>query len=227
MLKLSINLPLKRRVDLSLVRERGAVDEPLLISIPELRRTRRGNKLSRYFRHIFEHKSLRKLLGSNLALVAIAGTLVSGNQAVLANSDLEAENAAVITVQTPPLNTEQGVIYPVQKVKINQGYRFFHPGVDLDGETGDAVRPIMAGKVEKIERARFAYGNSIIINHGNGIKSRYAHLSKIAVVEGQKVTHTTEIGQVGSTGWSTGSHLHLEVYEGERTINPLSVLPKR
>lgn len=227
MIKTSINLPLKRRLDFVLIRQRGTVDEPLLPSLEELKRTRRGNKASRYFRHIFEHKSIRKVLGSNLAVLAIAGSVISGNQAVLANSNLEAETTAIITTTTPPLETEKGVIYPVAKIKINQGYRLFHPGIDLDGETGDPVYPIMGGQIETVERTRFAYGNSVIINHGNGIKSRYAHLSKIEVQEGQKVTHITEIGQVGSTGWSTGSHLHLEVYEGGRTINPLSVLPKR
>jgi len=228
MIKISFSLPLRRRLDLSFVRQRGAIDEPLLPSLTELRKTRSGNKISRYFRHVFEHKRISRVLGSNLALVAIAGSMVSGSQAAADQMSLKTNDEALVLSAPSPTNltTEHGVIYPVEKVKINQGYRFFHPGIDLDGETGDAIYPVMGGKVEKIERSRFAYGNSILINHGNGVKSLYAHLSKITVAEGQEVNHKTKIGEVGSTGWSTGAHLHLEVYEAGRTINPLSVLPK-
>lgn len=227
MQKLSINLPLKRRLDLSLVRQRGRLDEPLIPSLTELRRIRRGNKISRYFRRIFEHKRIKKILGSNLALVAIASSFVSTSQAAINQSSLDqTEENLVVSAQNQPLNTEKGVIYPVEVVKINQGYAFYHPGVDLDGETGDPVYPVMAGKVEEIQHSRFAYGNAVLINHGNGIKSFYAHLSEVKAEKGQRVTHESEIGTVGSTGWSTGSHLHLEIIENSRTINPFSVLPR-
>ena len=64
----------------------------------------------------------------------------------------------------------------------------------------------------------------MLINHGSGFKSLYAHLGKIVVLPGDEVDKNTVIGTVGSTGWSTGSHLHLEVYENDRTFNPLTIL---
>ena len=63
-----------------------------------------------------------------------------------------------------------------------------------------------------------------MINHGSGFKSLYAHLAKITVNEGDEVDKNTVLGTVGSTGWSTGSHLHLEVYDNGRTFNPLTIL---
>ena len=80
--------------------------------------------------------------------------------------------------------------------------------------------PILPGKVEKTARLRFGYGNYIIVNHGSGFKSLYAHLSKITVKEEQKVDKNTVIGFIGSTGWSTGPHLHLEIINNKERVNP-------
>ena len=68
------------------------------------------------------------------------------------------------------------------------------------------------------------FGNYIIINHGNGYQSLYGHLSKIIAKKGQSVDSSTKIGLVGSTGYSTGPHLHFTVYKNGKTINPLVVL---
>jgi murein DD-endopeptidase MepM/ murein hydrolase activator NlpD len=68
------------------------------------------------------------------------------------------------------------------------------------------------------------YGNCILIDHGNGLKTRYAHLSKIYVRVGQRVGTGDKIGAVGSSGNSTGPHLHFEVIKNGRTQNPLNYL---
>ena len=83
----------------------------------------------------------------------------------------------------------------------------------------------MAGKVEAISRSRYAYGNAIIIDHGNQITSLYAHLSEIKVKKDEEVNLKTEIGKVGSTGHSSGAHLHLEIRDQQRPINPYVILP--
>ena len=82
----------------------------------------------------------------------------------------------------------------------------------------------MGGMVKTAAYTRFGYGNYIIINHGSSYKSLYAHLSKIIVEKNQEVDKGTVIGLVGSTGLSTGSHLHLEVWENDHPINPLTIL---
>lgn len=123
-----------------------------------------------------------------------------------------------------PLSTEVSLRYPVNQVKINQGFRFFHPGVDLGGHTEDPVYPIAKGVVVVREFSRFGYGNSIVIDHGNGLKSRYAHLSRIDVHDTDFVDPRYPIGLLGSTGRSTGPHLHLEIYQDGNRINPLAYL---
>lgn len=135
------------------------------------------------------------------------------------------EEITVISETAVALNTEKGVQYPVENVEITQGYKIFHPGIDLDGITGDPIKPIKAGFVEAISRSKYAYGNAIIINHGNQLTSLYAHLSKILVTEGQEVTINTVIGEMGATGRAYGDHLHLEIRDNGVPINPTSVLP--
>lgn len=176
---------------------------------------------SRFFRYIFEHKNIKKILGANIALMAIATNLVSAEPA----QNFEGKSEAVVSASVIQLITEKSAKYPLNEVKVSQGYRLFHPGIDFDGETGDAVYPIKNGVIEAVQFSKYSYGNAVLINHGNQITSLYAHLSKIEVVEGQSVTQETEIGKVGSTGRSTGSHLHLEVRDHGLPINPLTVLP--
>ncbi len=141
-----------------------------------------------------------------------------------AEANILPENT-IISVGEVSFNTEHSVVYPLREIKMTQGYYIFHSGIDLDGITGDPVNPIMNGKVKDIQYSRFAYGKAIIIDHGNGFESLYAHLSKIEVEKGQEVDTSTRIGKVGSTGRAFGDHLHLEVYMNGKNINPLSILP--
>jgi murein DD-endopeptidase MepM/ murein hydrolase activator NlpD len=184
-------------------------------------RARAGSKFSRFFRHVFENKRIKKILGTNIALIIVLSSFVP----VRATSDIEPEQT-VISEEATPLVTQSGIQYPVEKIKITQGYKFYHPGIDLDGITGDLIQPVMAGVVENISYSRFAYGNAVIVNHGNKITSLYAHLSKIEVEEGEEVTIKTKLGEMGATGQSWGDHLHLEIRDHNYPINPFSVLPR-
>ncbi|RLC31892.1 hypothetical protein DRH13_02395 [Candidatus Woesebacteria bacterium] len=222
MIRLSINLPKRFRLDLRFVKGRNTSNNtPLIPNLGEILRVRKGNKVSRYFRHIFEHKNVKKILGTNLAIMI----LVSSFMPVTANFDTEPD-LSIITQETTPLTTEHGIQYPVEEILITQTYKLYHPGIDFDGITGEPIYPVMIGVVENISYSRFAYGNAVIINHGNGITSLYAHLSTIEVNKGQKVAMDTKLGEMGATGRSFGDHLHLEVRDHGRAINPFSVLPK-
>lgn len=172
-------------------------------------------------RVVFGHKKLKVLLGGNLALMLVAASFIPTNafEEETANVDIVVENKINLT-------TKVVVQYPIKKVKITQGYRAFHPGLDLDGVTGDEIRPIKDGVVELISTSKYAYGKAILINHGEGVSSLYAHLSKINVSQGQSVDTATTIGEMGATGRSSGDHLHLEVRKNGVPVNPYTVLPR-
>ena len=82
------------------------------------------------------------------------------------------------------------------------------------------------GKVEVAETSSVGYGKHVIVDHGDNLKTLYAHLSKINVKTGDEVDTDTVVGLMGSTGRSTGSHLHLEVRDHGIPINPMSILPR-
>ena len=189
----------------------------------EIQRVRKGSKTSRLFRRLFEQKKIKALLGSNLALVALGASILTPQTSVL-TTNIE-EEVVILSPGALELTTKTSVRLPVEKVKISQGYHRFHPAIDFDGQTGDPVYPIMKGQVEATIYHRFALGKHIIINHGAGLKSVYAHLSKIKVAAGDKVETSQEIGQIGASGRAFGDHLHLEVIDNGRYINPLSILP--
>ena len=94
-----------------------------------------------------------------------------------------------------------------------------HNGMDIASNMGTTVYAADSGTVVLAEWYG-GYGNCIMIDHGNGYKTLYGHLSYIGVSEGQSVTKGDNIGQVGSTGNSTGPHLHFEVYKNESRIDP-------
>jgi murein DD-endopeptidase MepM/ murein hydrolase activator NlpD len=194
--------------------------KPLILRLAKINDIHVGSKISRFFRHVFEHKNVKKILGANLAVMVLASNFVTTKA-----TDSAQPESPIVIEETIPLVTERARQYPVVEFHISQGYKFFHPAIDLASPFGDDVKPIMAGKIEAISRSRYDYGNAIIINHGNNLTSLYAHLSKILVTEGQEVTTNTVIGLVGSTGRSTGNHVHLEVRDSGRAINPTSILP--
>jgi murein DD-endopeptidase MepM/ murein hydrolase activator NlpD len=99
------------------------------------------------------------------------------------------------------------------------GRSAFHSGLDFRAPRGAKVSALGIGKVTFAGR-KGGYGNAVEITHLNGLVSRYAHLSKIKVKKGQKVDRSTIIGLVGSTGRSTGPHLHLEVRKNDRPTDP-------
>jgi murein DD-endopeptidase MepM/ murein hydrolase activator NlpD len=102
------------------------------------------------------------------------------------------------------------------------GYEF-HTGQDIDAQTGD---PVVAGATGTVTFAgvQNGYGNLVVIDHGGGLTTRYGHLSHVDVNQAQTVTRGQFIGRVGSTGRSTGPHLHYEIRINDEPVNPLQYL---
>jgi len=101
----------------------------------------------------------------------------------------------------------------------------FHPGMDIDGERGDLVTAPANGTVIKAGWTG-GYGNMVEIDHGNGLTTRYGHLSKIEVEVGDVINRGQLLGNIGSTGRSTGPHLHFELRLNDKSINPRHFLPQ-
>lgn len=105
-------------------------------------------------------------------------------------------------------------IHPIHKI------RKLHTGMDFTAPTGTHIFATGDGVVENVVSSRRGYGNHIVIKHQFGYRTRYAHMSKFNVREGQKVKRGDVIGFVGNTGSSTGPHLHYEVEKDNRKVNP-------
>ena len=120
-----------------------------------------------------------------------------------------------------------GLIWPVNApVTSGFGYRWgrLHAGIDQGVGTGTPIRAAKAGTVI-FSGSMSGYGNVVIIDHGGGFSTLYAHQSRIASSEGQRVSQGQTIGYVGSTGRSTGPHLHFETRVNGSAQNPRRYLP--
>ena len=99
----------------------------------------------------------------------------------------------------------------------------FHPGIDIAAEEGTPIHAAAAGTVVQVGPDG-GYGNVVVVDHGNGITSKYAHCSQTFAAVGQTVAAGDPIGAVGSTGRSTGPHLHFEVRVGNKPVDPATFL---
>lgn len=108
---------------------------------------------------------------------------------------------------------------------LTTAYSRWHPGIDVAVANGTPLEPVMDGVVTEAQSSIGGYGNTVVVTHEDGTYYRYAHMSQRYVNKGDYVTTDTIIGTVGSTGRSTGPHLHLELAMEAMQIDPLSILP--
>lgn len=158
---------------------------------------------------------------------------INGEEVLNATLETEVISAPVdevVTVGTAATSSASnsaassaGFIFPlpVDKYKVSSywGDGRNHKGVDLCANKGVAIYAVAAGTVE-YSGYKGDYGYSVVINHGNGIKTRYAHASALCVKAGATVSQGQMIAAVGSTGYSTGNHLHFEVIVNGTRVNP-------
>ena len=118
------------------------------------------------------------------------------------------------------------VTWPVQGVVTNEcgetrlPYYLYHSGIDIASKKDDPITPFMPGKVTYQGEIFWGFGKHIIVDHGDNITSIYGHLNKISVKKDQEVKPGDVIGLEGSTGWSTGTHLHFQINIFGIPVNP-------
>ncbi|MBI2196198.1 M23 family metallopeptidase [Candidatus Daviesbacteria bacterium] len=105
-------------------------------------------------------------------------------------------------------------------------YSSYHPGIDIATGLGMPIHPIIDGEVSEAGRDIFGLGNFVVVSHQNGFQSKYAHMGKIYIKVGNKVTQENILGEVGLTGYTSGPHTHLEITREGNYVNPLTLLPE-
>lgn len=118
-----------------------------------------------------------------------------------------------------------GFLWPTPNRRINQYFRGYrHTGIDIEGTYSSPIYAAADGRVEYVSFQRYGYGYHVIINHGGGRETLYSHASKIFVRVGQHVDRGQTIAMVGSTGRSSGTHVHFEIILNGVKVNPLRLL---
>jgi murein DD-endopeptidase MepM/ murein hydrolase activator NlpD len=129
--------------------------------------------------------------------------------------------------EVPQAGTVTGTgqfVWPVGG-NLSQGFSWYHKGIDISNKAAPRIVAADGGTVIVVGwPSPWDYGNRVLIDHGNGYATLYAHLSQIYVSLGQKVSQGQVIGQMGSTGRSTGTHLHFEIRKDGAQVNPLNYL---
>jgi len=160
--------------------------------------------------------SIQSITGANR--ISESSRLVVGQKLTIPN----VRNSSIPTRSFIwPLN---GLITSQFGMRTLGGRRDYHTGIDIDGNMGDSIRAVESGKVSFSGYIN-GYGNIIIVEHAGGYSTVYAHNSNNLVREGQRVNKGDIIARVGATGNSTGTHLHFEIREDGKPVNPLIHLP--
>lgn len=183
----------------------------------------KGSDLGIFLRRHLKHYNWRQAIGVNLAGFSFfAGIVLPQSQEALASLEVTRNTQKTVIVVETSASTYQ---WPLSKFDISQTFSYYHPGIDLTDPIGTPIYPIAAGRVNWVEFLPYGYGHHVLIVHEDGIKSLYAHMSDVYVKQDDQVQKNTAIGKVGITGRSTGSHLHLEIYQNDIPTNPVEVLP--
>ena len=163
----------------------------------------------------------------------IAGYVKSKESEIKVNGQaiLVGENKEVAQPETQI----DGVIFPKKSPfefkkpvdgYITQGFSAYHRAVDIASALGSLIRPLGGGTVEFAGFEADGKGNVVVVDHGDGLKSLYAHMARINVSVGNQVDTNTVIGTIGLTGRTTGPHVHVEIYDNGLMVDPVKVLPE-
>lgn len=174
----------------------------------------------------FDNSGLLERTAENLDMLYKKAFVQSKSFDEVIEQAKNADKLALSVPAIPPVNISSHRIrfssgFGYRPDPFNGQYRM-HTGVDLSGQVGEPIYATGNGKVVEIGYDFFGYGNFIIIDHGFGYKTRYAHLKASLVVMGKQVRRGEQIALMGNTGRSKGPHVHYEVIYQGRPVNPLN-----
>lgn len=155
--------------------------------------------------------------------LAIGQTVIVPEGVPAATVSTSAPRIKQITPDAGTVVASGSFVWPTQGT-ISQNYAWYHGGIDIANRGLPTILAADSGTVVTAGWSNVGYGNYVVIDHGNGYRTLYAHMSAIYVVAGQTVGRGSSIGKMGSTGRSTGPHLHFEVIRNGVHMNPFSVL---
>lgn len=202
------------RVNLAAQRERYAVEQARLVAFQE-------QQTALLVRAIAARDEAAAILaGASGTVRSLEQQHDDLAQDAAALADLIRRNSAAPTSGLAP--STAGYIWPICGIVTSEyGRRWgrMHEGIDIDGDTGDVIAAVKAGSVI-FAGQQGGYGNLVLVDHGDGVVTAYAHQSAIYVNRGDAVVRGQKLGAVGSTGHSTGPHLHFETRVGGQPENP-------
>jgi murein DD-endopeptidase MepM/ murein hydrolase activator NlpD len=181
---------------------------------------------SNKFKHLEGKSNEEILIKTAQKLDELEGKLhaqsISFKELVNLTKEREARLASLPAIQ-PVRNSDLKRVASGYGWRIDPVYKTkkMHWGLDFTADVGTEVYATGDGVIEEVKQNAWGYGREIVINHGFGYKTRYAHLSKFMVKEGQHVKRGETIGLVGNSGKSTGPHLHYEVEKDGKKVNPI------
>lgn len=179
-------------------------------------------------------RSTKKPLAKSSAIISSNLLPASSSSSSIVTSNLIPTNTNTVSNNLLPVNVSaDGVVWPIQgKVTTQFGephlpYQATHTGIDISSARPIGVTPITvfkAGTVVAVNRSG-GFGNHVIVDHGGGITSLYGHMADIQVLVGQQVKPGDVLGHEGSSGVSTGTHLHFEIRQNGTPVNPHAFVP--
>lgn len=198
-----------------------------------LKLMRRGSfaqstSVSLALRPLLERDSFKTIMTAPLmASIVAGGMLLPATDYAFSSWEIEQPVEEILAYDTvaPADTPNANYVLPVEALNgISQYYHGGHLGLDLRAPQGTVVNSLAAGTVELVEYSSLGYGRRVIVRHENDIRSMYAHLGEVEAEMGELVAAGEMLGTVGMSGWTTGPHLHLEVFVNEAPVNPLGYI---
>lgn len=150
--------------------------------------------------------------------------VAESQDALLSKAGVEEKRMRCIPAIRPLLHLERPIHkmsgFGMRRDPVNKSVWQMHPGIDFGARMGTPIFATGDGVVVRVEKKYSGYGHNVVIEHGYGYKTLYAHMSKIGAKVGDKIKRGQVIGWVGSTGYSTCPHLHYEVFYGDKRVDP-------